>query len=146
MKYTLIVPHYNEPGRLKRLLSSLPSRADLQVFVVDDCSPDQTGLDSVRQAFLNVEFFSTSNNQGAGAARNVGLQHAGGKFVLFADADDEFHSGAFEVFDQTTEGHHADIYYFLADAVVESTDEHSIRADALNALVRSEHDIHRTQY
>lgn len=133
-RYSLIVPHYNESTRLKRLLNSLPNRADIQVLVVDDCSPDQTSLNGVKQQFPKVEFLSTSANKGAGAARNIGLQHAVGEFILFADADDEFHSTAFEYFEQAIIND-ADICYFRADAVVESTGEQSSRADAINSLV-----------
>lgn len=133
-KYTLIIPHYNEPSRLRRLLESLPKRPDLQVFVIDDCSPNQTRLNEVKQQFAYINFLSTPSNSGAGAARNIGLKHAKGEFILFADADDEFFSDAFDHFDQAVTKN-ADICYFLADAVIESTGEPSIRADSLNNLV-----------
>jgi len=132
--FTVVIPHYNEFSRLKRLLNSLPNRADIQVLVIDDCSPDQAGLNAVKQQFPEVKFLSTPTNQGAGAARNIGLQHAKGDFVLFADADDELHADAFESFDQAIINN-ADIYYFRADAVIESTGEPSVRANSLNSLV-----------
>lgn len=133
-KYSLIIPHYSEVDRLRRLLFSLPTRSDLQIIVIDDCSPNQTGLNEVKQQFAYVKFLSTPNNSGAGAARNIGLQHAAGEFVLFADADDEFLPDAFDHFDQAITKN-ADICYFLADAVIESTGESSSRADSLNSLV-----------
>ena len=133
-RYSLITPHYNESFRLTRLLNSLSNRTDIQVLVIDDCSPDQAGLNEVKRQFPEVEFLSTPENQGAGAARNIGLQLAKGEYVLFADADDEFHLDAFEIFDQATINT-ADIYYFRADAVIESTGQPSVRADSLNNLV-----------
>ncbi|WP_168398289.1 glycosyltransferase family 2 protein [Acinetobacter indicus] len=133
--YSIIIPHYNEVKRLERLLSSIPlERSNLQVIVVDDCSPDQMGLAQVQQLFPTVNFFSTPSNQGAGAARNIGLKHAIGEFILFADADDEFLDSAFKHFDKAI-AHDADIYYFLADAVIENTGEHSVRADVFNRLI-----------
>lgn len=133
-KYTLVIPHYNEPVRLVRLLNSLSDRSDLQILVIDDCSPDQAALGVIKQNFLTVEYHSTPINQGAGAARNIGLQHAKGEFVLFADADDEFHLDAFDHFDQAII-ENADIYYFRADAVIESTGGSSVRANSLNGLI-----------
>lgn len=134
-KFSIVIPHYNESKRLNRLLVSIPlCRGDLQVIVVDDCSPDQTGLAQIKQLFPTVTFLSTPNNQGAGAARNIGLQHAIGEFVLFADADDEFLEHTFEYFDEAIM-HDADIYYFFADARIENTGEHSVRADVFNGLI-----------
>lgn len=133
-KYSLIIPHYSEVDRLRRLLFSLPSRSDLQIIVIDDCSPEQIGLDVVKNQFPHVCFLSTPNNSGAGAARNIGLQHAKGEFVLFADADDELLPDAFDHFDQAIM-EDADIYYFRADAVIESTGEPSVRANSLNVLI-----------
>lgn len=135
--YSIIIPHYNEVKRLERLLSSIPlERSNLQVIVVDDCSPDQIGLEQVKQLFPKVTFLSTLSNQGAGAARNIGLKHAIGEFILFADADDEFLDSAFKHFDEAI-AHDADIYYFLADAVIENTGEHSVRADVFNRLLEA---------
>lgn len=133
-KYTLVIPCYNESSRLRRLLNSLPKRPDLQIFVIDDCSPNQMGLDAVKLQFPHVEFLSTPTNLGAGAARNIGLQHAKGEFILFADADDELLPDAFDHFDQAIM-EDADIYYFRADAVIESTGEPSVRANSLNGLI-----------
>ena len=42
--------------------------------------------------------FSTSGNCGAGAARNLGLQHARGKLVFFLDADDMLNPNALAKF------------------------------------------------
>ena len=134
IRYSLIIPHYNDLKRLSRLLASLPKRNDLQVVVVDDCSPDHIGVEQVKQLFPKVTFLATPGNQGAGAARNIGLKHAIGEFILFADADDEFLGSAFKHFDEAI-AHDADIYYFLADAVIENTGEHSVRADIFNYLI-----------
>lgn len=134
-KFSIVIPHYNEFKRLNRLLVSIPlCRGDLQVIVVDDCSPNQASLAQIKQLFPTVTFLSTPRNQGAGAARNIGLQHANGEFILFADADDEFLEHTFEYFDEAIM-HEADIYYFLADARIENTGEHSVRADVFNGLI-----------
>lgn len=135
-KYSLIIPHYNDVTRLKRLLISLPSRDDLQILVIDDCTPNCAELSEVKQEFPQVTLLSTPTNMGAGAARNIGLQHMKGDFVIFSDADDEFLSNAFEVFDEkVSKG--ADIIYFLAEAWQEESGQPSVRADSLNQLCNS---------
>lgn len=89
--YTLIIPHYNIPKLLRRLLSTVPRRDDMQVIVVDDCSTKELDeLEKVRKDYDWVEWYTTGTNGGGGKARNIGLDHAKGKYLIFADADDYF--------------------------------------------------------
>lgn len=37
-RYSIIVPHYNNPKLLQRLLDTIPVRSDLEIVVVDDNS------------------------------------------------------------------------------------------------------------
>lgn len=134
MRYSVIIPHFNDADRLQRLLLTIPvARRDLEVLVVDDCSPDQAALEAVKSRWSMVTWLSTPRNAGAGAARNIGLDHARGDRLLFSDSDDEFLPGAFERFDEHV-GDEDDLVYFLADAVQEVDGSPSNRADRLNAL------------
>ncbi|KAB0542989.1 glycosyltransferase involved in cell wall biosynthesis [Kerstersia gyiorum] len=132
-KYSLIIPHYKDIVRLRRLLVSLPKRNDLQIIVVDDFSVNILDLKKLENEFDNLEIYQLPSNQGAGAARNFGLAQAIGKYLLFADADDEFLTGAFDIFDSKliVEG---DVFYFLSKAIQEISGLHSIRADYFNQL------------
>lgn len=91
-KISIIVPHYNTPDSLLVLLKSIPERKDIEVIVVDDNST--VSIDALKkqlEKFPHVRFFiNDSGVKGAGASRNVGLLHASGKWLLFADADDFF--------------------------------------------------------
>lgn len=90
-KYSLIIPHYNIPNLLRRLLSTVPRREDLQVIVVDDCSTENLReLENLKKDYNWIEWYSTVTNGGGGKARNIGLQHAKGEYILFADSDDFF--------------------------------------------------------
>lgn len=40
VKYSIIIPHYNNPELLMRCLKSIPVSEDIQVIVVDDNSAD----------------------------------------------------------------------------------------------------------
>ena len=91
-KFSIIIPHYNIPDLLMRCLASIPIREDVQVIVVDDNSPE---ADSYIDRYPELsrpylEFIQTKKGGGAGYARNVGLDHAKGEWLLFADADDYF--------------------------------------------------------
>lgn len=93
--YSIIIPHYNSPELLLRCLRSIPIREDIQVIVVDDCSP---GADKYLSLYPELsrpflELYSTAKGGSAGRARNVGLQHATGKWLVFADSDDYFDEG-----------------------------------------------------
>ena len=98
--YSIIIPHYNSPDLLARMLKSIPVREDIQVIVVDDCSmvEDVAKLKTLKHK--NLELYLQPENHGAGYARNVGLDHAKGKWVLVVDADDVFAENAFDVFDK----------------------------------------------
>ncbi len=92
VNYSIIIPHYDIPELLMRCLRSIPVRPDVQVIVVDDCSPEadkyMDNYPELSRPYL--EFYSTSEAGSAGKARNVGLSFAKGKWIIFADADDFF--------------------------------------------------------
>lgn len=99
-KYSVIIPHYNSCHLLNRMLQSIPEREDIQVIVVDDKSiPEE--IEALQQlTHLNLEIYFQKENKGAGAARNVGLDHVQGKWVSVVDADDIYAKNAFDVFDK----------------------------------------------
>lgn len=134
-RYTVIIPHFKDASRLRRLLLSLPERRDIQIIVVDDCSPDQKSILKLKSEFIHMLLLSTTRNSGAGVARNIGLEFVKGRFVLFADSDDEFLPNSFDTFDKKILNN-IDISYFTAYAWQEKTNISSIRADKLNGLCK----------
>ena len=98
--YSIVIPHYNTPELLQRMLDSVPQRADIQIIVVDDCS-NVNNLDKLKKiSHSNLEIVYLSENHGAGYARNIGLKKITGEWLLVVDADDYFANNAFSVFDQ----------------------------------------------
>ena len=90
INYSIIIPHYNIPELLVRCINSIPVREDIQVIVVDDCSPN---TDKYKETYPELsrpylEYYSTPKGGSAGRARNVGIEHAKGKWLSFVDADD----------------------------------------------------------
>lgn len=117
--YSIIIPHYGIPGLLRRCLASIPQREDFQIIVVDDKSPD---FDTYRERYPDlfregVTWLQTPHNGGAGLARNIGLDRAVGKWLLFADSDDFFTESMAELLD-TYKDAEEDIIYFRRRSVL----------------------------
>lgn len=130
IKYSIIIPHYDIPLLLERLLNTIPEREDIQVIVVDDCSPgNDTYLEEY--AFLrrsNVEFHITRKNGGGGYARNEGLKYAKGKWLLFADADDLFTTGFDKTLDKYYNNEEEIIFFQIESVYSDNLSKHSERA------------------
>lgn len=113
INYSVIIPHYNTPDLLSRCLRSIPERDDLQVIVVDDNSPGNEEYLSVipELSRKNVEYYVSKEGKGAGHVRNVGLEHAVGKWLIFSDSDDFFDDNFSSELDNYVNDEH-DIIYF----------------------------------
>ena len=89
INYSFIIPHHNVPDLLNRLIDSIPQREDIEIIVVDDNS-DIDKKPSISRTDVQVVFISEEESKGAGHARNIGLDIAKGKWLLFADSDDYY--------------------------------------------------------
>ena len=120
--YSIIIPHYNCPDLLTRCLDSIPVREDIQVLVIDDCSP---GADKYKELYPALsrpylEFYNTPFGGSAGRARNIGLDHAKGKWIVCVDADDLLVPEAAEILDACKD--RTEDIIFLNYSVVKSDD------------------------
>ena len=116
--FSIIIPHKDIPDLLMRCLRSIPVSEDIQVIVVDDNSADaDTYLDKYPELSRPyLEFVRTTKGGGAGYARNVGLDRAKGKWLLFADADDFYVDDMYDIITTYAESD-ADVIYFQKQAV-----------------------------
>jgi len=85
---SVIIPAYNVESCLKQCLDSVLSQSlkASEVIVVNDGSTDRTS--EVARSYGDQIVYIEQENQGQGAARNAGLNVAGGTFIAFLDADD----------------------------------------------------------
>lgn len=135
VNYTIIIPHHNIPNLLRRCLHSIPLRDDVQIIVVDDCSDEiyKSELLSLEKEFINVYFYYSDICKGGGAARNIGLQHAKGRYVLFADADDFFNYCIGDVLNEYI-NETCDIIFFNANCLDTDTYLPKNRIQHLNTM------------
>lgn len=88
---SIIIPVYNQAKKLAKCLESIKNQTyvNYEVIIVDDGSTDNINeiYEKYKQHFgLRLELISQENH-GANPARNKGLEHAKGEFLLFCDAD-----------------------------------------------------------
>lgn len=88
---TIIMPAYNVEQYVRRAIQSIQKQSfeDWELLVVDDGSRDRTGdiVDKMAARDIRISCFHTKN-AGAPAARNLALDKANGRYVMFFDADD----------------------------------------------------------
>lgn len=85
------MPVYNTEIFLRRTLDSLCEQTfqDIEILCIDDGSTDDSGkiLEEYATQNQKVKVFH-QQNLGPAAARNLGLEKASGKYLMFCDSDD----------------------------------------------------------
>lgn len=122
MDISIIIPTKNSPQLLERCLQSIPIKEDIEVIVVDDNS-DSSQVDFKHYPGLNrpyTQVLFTKEGKGAGYARNIGMNHATGKWLLFADSDDFYNKGAFDELSKYVDSS-AEVIYFNVNSVDTNT-------------------------
>lgn len=95
IELSVVIPAYNESGRIKETLQSLKyffrAQGDdtYEIIVVDDGSTDDTVavVKTFAQEFPSLRILENGINRGKGYAVNSGMTNALGKYRLFMDAD-----------------------------------------------------------
>lgn len=91
--FSIIVPSYNRADELEELLYSICllnyPRENFEIIISDDGSTDNTA--TLVKFFQDKNILNlvslTQENRGPGAARNHGLKHVRGNFIIFVDSD-----------------------------------------------------------
>lgn len=88
----VIIPTFNRATTLKRSISSVLAQThrDLQLFVVDDGSTDDTR--ELIKPFLSDPrvCYLYQKNGGVSSARNLGIKSSRNEWIAFLDSDDEW--------------------------------------------------------
>ncbi|MCQ2110209.1 MAG: glycosyltransferase [Bacteroidaceae bacterium] len=95
MMVSIITPVYNVSGCIRRFIESMLSQTltDIEVILVDDHGQDESisiahQITDSYTGQITFRYLETPCNSGPGAARNIGLDAARGKYVAFVDSDD----------------------------------------------------------
>lgn len=91
MLISIIIPVYNVEKYLEQCINSVLNQdyKKIEIILVNDGSTDGSGelCDKYASQYSNIKVVH-KENAGLGMARNTGLEHISGKYVVFLDSDD----------------------------------------------------------
>lgn len=91
-KISVIVPVYKAAETLRRCVESIifGEEQDLEVILIEDCSPDSSWdvCRQLAQEYSHVRCLQNDQNRGVSYTRNRGMDAATGQYILFVDSDD----------------------------------------------------------
>ncbi len=124
LRVSIIIPIYNTPPDLiKRCLSSIENQdyPHIEIIIVDDGSKKEVAdfIDVIAQTINHCRVIH-KNNQGVSIARNIGIEHSTGDYVMFADGDDVLAPYLLEEAIDTIKDTEADICYGMVKYVCDN--------------------------
>lgn len=92
---SIVIPVYNTGEPMRACLDSVLAQTytNLEILLVDDHSTDQLTLNLLQEYVRKDSRFTlltSQENNGLPATRNIGINHANGKYITFLDSDDLF--------------------------------------------------------
>jgi len=103
---SVVIPCYNEEAYISDAIESMLNQTYelFEIIVVDDGSTDDTVQIVNQHDDSRLHLIGNQSNSGRSAARNKGLDHAHGDYIIFHDADDMSHPDRFTLqLDQFTD-------------------------------------------
>ncbi len=142
-KVSIIIPIYNVSKWINRGMNYVLNQSfqNFEVLLIDDGSEDNS-LSLCKEwekRDLRVRVFH-KDNEGAGAARNFGLQAAKGKYIYFCDIDDYPHPALLETCVNSIEKYDAEFLMF--GFVMEDIQNKSVTICSFeNAFINNNQDL-----
>jgi len=98
--FSIVMPVYCVEQYIADPIADLLTQtfADFELIVVDDCSPDRSIsiVEDLAAHDARVSVVHHEKNSGVSQARNTGIQHAQGPWILFLDPDDRYDADMLE--------------------------------------------------
>ncbi len=114
--FSVVMACYNSEKYLDETINSLIGQSfsfgsNIQLILVDDGSTDNTSeiCKKYQELYPDNIIYLHQENQGQGAARNLGLKYVKGKYVNFLDSDDKFSGNTFYSVYEFFEKHYNEI-------------------------------------
>ena len=112
-KLSIIIPVYNAANYLHSCVNSILSQSyqDFELLLINDGSTDHSGELCNEYADSNpfIHVFHKVNG-GVSSARNTGIKHAQGDYIIFVDSDDRLEANALSILMQ--QDTHSDLTFF----------------------------------
>lgn len=127
---SIVIPVYNVEKYIQRCLDSVISQETnnytIECVLVDDCTPDNSMKivhDIIDNYKGNITFSTVRHeqNKGLSEARNTGMKHAHGEYILFLDSDDYLMPNSIEYMLNTSKN------YPPADIIMGNVYEHKYK-------------------
>ncbi len=107
--FTIVLTTYNRKDLLSRAIGSVVKQTfnDFELIIIDDASTDGTEdyLESLKEELktlkIKFEIVLKKENKGVNHSRNIGIDKANGKWLLFLDDDDYLVENALEEISKT---------------------------------------------
>ncbi|MFY4471828.1 glycosyltransferase family 2 protein [Bifidobacterium longum] len=120
---SIVIPAYNVSDYLDECLESVVSQtyANLEIVLVDDGSTDDTGVkcDAWAKKDIRIRVLHQKNG-GLSAARNAGILHCNGEYLLALDSDDRIKQDLVRKCVSSLEDSSADLVHFGYSSITES--------------------------
>ena len=88
---SIIIPVYNVELYLDKCLQSVVNQTyrNIEIILIDDGASDNSGIicDRWQKKDSRIKVIHKTNG-GLSSARNVGIEHANGEYLMFIDSDD----------------------------------------------------------
>ena len=87
---SIVIPTYNRSETLKKVISSYLSQKGVkEILIVNDGSTDNTDefINSAKRKYPKIRYLEHQQNRGSPAARNTGVKHSSGRYILFGEDD-----------------------------------------------------------
>lgn len=124
IKVSIIVPVYNVESYLAECLDSLSRQTLREIEIICVCGQSDDSSTRIAEIFAKnderIRIYH-QENLGLSAARNLGAEHAHGKYLYFCDSDDYLELNALELLYDRIEACQAQMVFF--DAAVFSHDD-----------------------
>ena len=119
-KFSIIIPVYNVEKYIDGCLKSVMNQTfkDYEVIVVNDGTKDNS-MNIVKKYDVKV---IEQKNQGLSAARNTGVKHAKGDYLIFLDSDDSWNKDLLKELSKSIKNN-PDVVRFQIQETYENSDD-----------------------
>lgn len=125
---SVIIPVYNVENYLCECLDSVLNQtySFFEILLIDDGSTDSSGIicDNYMEQDTRIKVIHQQNN-GLGHARNIGINAAVGKYIIFLDSDDYWRFDTLESLLYEAEKHDLQVVVFSAHSFLDGIEQYN---------------------